>query len=136
MSTMESNRKQSALIVLLCTFSTLAAANTRYNRLNVLQRSLNAPTFNGYNEDTMVAPLDGEESKTGFDYKGAEEGQYTLTANNFKREGVRRCGMMLIKHIQKVCNGCVGRPRSSEESGRKKRSKILFVLPLIASYRL
>ncbi|KAI6241711.1 hypothetical protein M3Y99_00333400 [Aphelenchoides fujianensis] len=51
------------------------------------------------------------------------EESFGLTANNAKRsDGVRRCGMVLLKHIQKLCNGCVGRPRGEEDAAKTKRN--------------
>lgn len=120
---------------LLLVFSMLSvcSASSRYNRLSGLQRSLNGPAvppvnqnyppFMPYTNEAMQKPLSNS-------IQYDEEPEYTMTSNQYKRDGVRRCGLLLLKHIQKLCNGCVGRPKSSEESNRVKRGEIAVEIKL------
>jgi hypothetical protein len=107
------------LVLAFGLFTVCAANSPRYNRLDVLQNSLNGASQADNDENMLGFPLNNEPKEPVYSNDAAK---YTYTANSYKRDGVRRCGMMLLRHIQRVCNGCVSRPRSSEEN-RVKRSK-------------
>ncbi|KAI6214712.1 hypothetical protein M3Y94_00301000 [Aphelenchoides besseyi] len=118
--------------------------DARYNRLDSLRQSLSMPqtapvlpydesagsmvvlpldfdsrASNGHSDNRRLRAFDFYTQPTETDDDESDE----LTSNNAKRsEGVRRCGLVLLKYIQKLCNGCVGRPRGEEGSTKTKRN--------------
>ncbi|KAI6187759.1 hypothetical protein M3Y98_00279600 [Aphelenchoides besseyi] len=130
----------SLTLVILLSYS----VDARYNRLDSLRQSLSIPqtaTVLPYDESAgsmIVLPLNFESSASNghsdnrrlraFDFytqatETEDDDSDEVISNNAKRsEGVRRCGLVLLKYIQKLCNGCVGRPRGEEGSTKTKRN--------------
>lgn len=100
-------------ILLVFGLFSVCAATSRYDRMNGLRGTLNGPTL-------MQSP--GIQSFSENRIQN-DQSNYTPFSSYYKRDGTRRCGVVLLKYIQKLCNGCVDRPKSSEEPNRLKRSK-------------
>lgn len=51
-------------------------------------------------ENMLDFPLNSEPKEPV--YSNDVDAKYTYTANSYKRNGIRRCGMLLLKHIQSI----------------------------------
>lgn len=95
-----------------------ASLSSRHNRLGAFPRSADTSVYSGNHEKDLITPsMNSQDSSH-------QVAEYKHVVTNNEKEAVRRCGGVLLRHIQKICNGCVDRPRSSsEDSSRMKRSE-------------